>query len=274
MGIITVDPERCERDGICADVCPARIIELPEDGRPPFVSETLEGFCIGCGHCVAVCPVGALDHEQMKSDACPPVRREIIPDRETAAHFLRARRSIRAYRDRPVEKETLEKLIGTAAHAPSGHNRQPVRWHVVYDRATLDTLISHVIDWMRHMIEEQPDMARAMNLERVVAGYGAGIDTICRGAPHVVMAHGHSKDPTAQAACIIALTYLDLAASAFDLGSCWAGFFTAAAIFWPPMGAALNLPEGHTPFGALMIGHPKYRYQRLPQRNKPSVSWQ
>ena len=71
----------------------------------------------------------------------------------------------------------------------------------------------------------------------------------------------------------IALSYLDLAASSFGLGTCWAGYFHAAATMWPPMRNAVDLPERHTCFGAMMIGYPKYTYHRLPLRNEPRITW-
>ncbi len=40
------------------------------------------------------------------------------------------RHSIRDYRDTPVDRETLERLLGAAALAPSGENLQPWRYHV------------------------------------------------------------------------------------------------------------------------------------------------
>jgi nitroreductase len=36
-------------------------------------------------------------------------------------------------------------------------------------------------------------------------------------------------------ACAIALTYLELATYSLGLGACWAGYFSAAAAFYPPM---------------------------------------
>jgi nitroreductase len=64
----------------------------------------------------------------------------------------------------------------------------------------------------------------------------------------------------ALAACIIALTYLELAVTSFGLGACWAGYFSAAANMGPPMKKALGLPEEHNSFGAMMVGYPKYKY--------------
>jgi len=64
-----------------------------------------------------------------------------------------------------------------------------------------------------------------------------------------------------------------LAAPSLGLGTCWAGYFTAAANFYPPLQEALALPQGHLPYGAAMVGYPKYGYQRMPPRNKPEITW-
>ena len=273
MSLITIDEEKCRKDAICTEVCPVGIIEQPDEDAPPRMVRGGEKLCIACGHCVAICPHGALDHDRMPGDQCPPVEPEMLPGPETVAHFLRSRRSVRTYKDRTVERNRIEKLIRSASHAPSGHNRQPVCWHVIHDRGRLDALISHVADWMRYMIAEQPEAARMMNMERVVAAHEAGIDTICRGAPHVMTAHGLKEDRTSHAACVIAMTYLDLAAPSLGLGTCWAGFFNAAAMFWPPMKEDLALPEGHESYAAMMVGYPKYRFHRLPLRNTAEISW-
>ncbi|MFO7751929.1 MAG: nitroreductase family protein [Desulfobacteraceae bacterium] len=273
MSLITIDESKCKKDGICSEVCPVGIIGPPGDDTPPVMVKGGEKLCIECGHCVAVCPHGALTHERMDRESCPQVEPEILPGPESVEHFLRSRRSVRAYKNKSVDKDSIERLIGIASHAPSGHNRQPVRWNVIHDRNRLDNLISHVVDWMRYMIKEQPEAARMMNMERVVAAKESGIDTICRGAPHVITAHGLKEDRTASAACVIAVTYLDLAAPSLGLGTCWAGFFNAAATFWPPMKESLALPAGHEPYASMMIGYPKYRYHRLPLRKPPEITW-
>ena len=65
MSLLQIDRELCQRDGICADVCPALVITLAEDhGYPALVQNGAER-CIRCGHCVAVCPHGALSHAAM-----------------------------------------------------------------------------------------------------------------------------------------------------------------------------------------------------------------
>src|SRR5687768_3382587 len=45
--------------------------------------------------------------------------------------FLRSRRSVRRFQDRDVDKSTLIRILETATHAPSAHNRQPWRFAVL-----------------------------------------------------------------------------------------------------------------------------------------------
>ena len=105
------------------------------------------------------------------------------------------------------------------------------------------------------------------------AAWDAGKDRICRNAPHVIVAHFPEDVLVARSACTIALTYLELAAPAFGLGACWAGYFDTAVNLWTPLKDALELPDGHASFGAMMIGYPKYKYQRMPLRNQARISW-
>ena len=46
-----------------------------------------------------------------------------------------------------------------------------------------------------------------------------------------------------------------------------------AARQWQPVKEALVFPEGLAVFGAMMIGRPRYRYHRLPERNAARIVW-
>jgi nitroreductase/NAD-dependent dihydropyrimidine dehydrogenase PreA subunit len=273
MSLLTVDQERCHRDGICAEVCPARIIEFKGKDAFPSLVDGGDKLCIRCGHCVAVCPYGAMAHTIMKPEECQAVNENWLLEPEQVEHFLRYRRSIRNYKNKQIEQEILTKLIDVARFAPSGHNFQPVRWLVIYEKDEVQRKAEFVIDWMRYLIKEDSPLVAAMHLNRVVSFWAEGNDPICRNAPHIIITHAHKEDRTAPVACTIALTYLELAASSFDLGACWAGYFNAAATLWPPMQQELGLPEGNVNFGAMMVGYPKFKYHRLPLRNDAEILW-
>lgn len=271
MSFLTIDLEKCNKDGICAAECPMKIIQMA-DKVPAAVNGAAE-LCIRCGHCVAVCPTAALSLDTLSPEQCLPVNKDMLLNGEQAEHFLRYRRSIRNYKEKPVDKETLSELIRIASHAPTGHNSQPVFWQVIYEREDVKRLSGMVIDWMKFMIKEQPKIAAMLHLDLVVAGWEFGIDTVSRNAPHLILANGQKANIMAKPACIISMTYLELAIPALGLGGCWNGFFNAAAMTWPPLKEALGLDDGMENIAAMMVGHAKYKYHRMPPRNEPKVTW-
>ncbi|OPY84143.1 MAG: Coenzyme F420:L-glutamate ligase [Syntrophus sp. PtaU1.Bin208] len=271
--LFEIDVQKCKRDGACAAVCPLKLITLREEDKLPVPIERAEKQCVRCGHCVAVCPFGALSLKVMKPEDCLPVDSKLLPSAEQARHFLTARRSTRVYKKQPVDRDTIASMIDTARYAPSAVNIQPVKWLVIEDAGEVNRLAGLVIDWMRQVMIEDPELAKSLNMKRFVADWDHGEDRICRGAPHIIVAHADGAIAVAQSSCTIALSYLELAAFSQGLGACWAGFFTRAANLYTPMMEALSLPERHQVFGAMLVGYPKHRYFRIPLRKKASITW-
>jgi len=271
--LFEIDIQKCKRDGICAAVCPLKLITVSEEDKLPVPIDRAEKQCIRCGHCVAVCPYGALSLNTMKPEQCLPVDTTTLPSAEQVKCFLTNRRSIRIYKKQPVDREILADIIDTARYAPTAVNLQPVNWLVIQDAGDVNRLAGLVIDWMRSVIREDPKLAKGLGMERFVSDWEKGEDRICRGAPHLIITHAPSAIGASQSSCIIALTCMELAAFSKGLGACWAGFFTRAANACPSIMEALNLPEGHEVFGAMMIGYPDVRYYRIPLRKKAAVTW-
>jgi nitroreductase/NAD-dependent dihydropyrimidine dehydrogenase PreA subunit len=268
-----VDREKCIRDGLCVAECPSRVIRLEAEDELPAPEPDFHAYCIACGHCVAVCPTGAFKLDGLSPDQCPDVDKALQLTREQAEQFLRSRRSIRSFREKTVERAKLEKLLEMACYAPSAKNSQPWSWTVVENPAEVRRLAAMVVEWMRAVMQSQPEFAAAVSFPRVVAAWDQGLERVCRGAPHVIVAHAdkgyrHGAEDTA-----LALSYLELYAPMLGLGACWGGYFYAAVNAHPPLFDALKLPAGHRAFGAVMLGYPKFRYQRLPRRRPPKVTW-
>jgi len=181
---LEVDASKCNRDGLCVDECPARIIEMNEEG--PRAIEGADTICIRCGHCVAVCPEAALSLDFLGPEECQAIDDTLQLDVDGVEHFLKSRRSIRTYRKKEVPRELLEKVVTLASSAPTGSNRQPVKWIILYQSETVRTLTSLVIDWMRYVLKNHAEVAVNYNMELLIKSWEDGIDRICREAPHLI----------------------------------------------------------------------------------------
>jgi nitroreductase/NAD-dependent dihydropyrimidine dehydrogenase PreA subunit len=264
MSLFVVDREKCLRDGFCVDECPRFLIAMEGDDACPAPVEGADARCINCGHCVAVCPVGALTLRSMSPAHCADVRPELLPSAAQAEQFLRSRRSIRTFEERSVPRDVLARLLDIARYAPSGSNRQPVEWLVIYDTGEVRRMAQMALAWL---CQQSTTSSYADTF-----AYAAerGLDVVCRGAPHIVIAHTPEGRQTDGA---IALTYLELGAYALGLGACWSGFAHSALNGSPALREMLGLATERVICGVMLLGYPKYAYPRVPLRNAARVIW-
>ncbi len=209
----------------------------------------------------------------MSMEKCPPIQKELHLSTAQCEQFLRARRSIRIYKEQSVPKDKLLKLIELARYAPTGHNSMSVEWLVLGNRDELKHLAGITVEWMRWMLDNMFEIASSLHMDRTIRRWEEGKDVILRDAPVVIVAHAAKDDLMAPTSSTIALSYLELAATSMGLGCCWAGYFHAAATTFHPMMEALPLPEGHQCMGSMMVGYPKFSYHRLPTRKPPKITW-
>lgn len=132
---IAIDANVCKKCGSCARACPRAILQQEEKGTVPEVV-ALER-CFGCGHCVAACPTGAILHSEYPEGTVHPIKAEILPDYDQVLELVRSRRSRRRYKDAPVERDVIEKVLDAARFAPSEHNVQDTEYVVVQDKETI-----------------------------------------------------------------------------------------------------------------------------------------
>lgn len=262
--LLTVDRERCARDGICVKECPFGILQEDAEGWPE-ARRAGDRLCIHCGHCVAVCPKAALSLDGADAASYMAVSRKDWPAPHKLENLLKGRRSIRAYKPEPLSEADIETLLEVARYAPSAVNIQPVHWAASLDPARTRELAGMAVDWMR----SQPDLP----YKGWIAAWDQGQDKVLHGAPHVVLAHSPDSARWGLVDCTTALAWLEIQAAASGFGTCWAGLFTRAAQQWEPLAEALNLPEGHRVQGAVMLGRPAVRYARIPQRLPLRLTW-
>ena len=149
--MIKVDESLCITCGACIRACPGGLIAKQDF---PVPIENGWDQCIDCGHCVAICPTGAMHQRSMGPEDCEPIDVQLIPKWDRVQQYLKTRRSIRGYIQRPVEKEKVLELLDVARWAPNGANRQVIHWFVVNDLAKVHQVAEMTIDWMKAVKEK------------------------------------------------------------------------------------------------------------------------
>ena len=273
MSLIQINEDKCHKDGICAAECPMTVIRQLEKGQIPIMVPGGDQICNACGHCVAVCPHGAMNHARVPIDQCPPMRKEDAVTSSQTSQLLRSRRSIRRFRKQPVTIDEIQALIEKARFAPSASNAQPVSWTVFSKAEDVKKIAEMTIDWMRS-VEGNPSLgAIGTYLPFIIAAWDAGMDPITHQAPVIIIASASGESRNALVDLTIALSYLELAALPMGLGTCWAGLAQAAISDYEPPKEFIGLPPRHSSCYPMMLGVPKYRYHRMPERNKPLINW-
>ena len=65
MNTITFDRDKCIQCGLCADDCVAKCISMNQNNYPYMKDENR---CLGCQHCLAICPKGAITFNDKKPE--------------------------------------------------------------------------------------------------------------------------------------------------------------------------------------------------------------
>lgn len=263
MSILKIVQTKCVKCGICVEVCPTRTLEMGENG--PIILN--EEQCIGCGHCVAICSTAALDNEKSPLANQVPNGEFPVVDAQTAARFLRSRRSVRCFKQEKVSRETLLKLLDITRFASTAVNSQGLSFITIDSPEVLRRITAVTIDWIEEQF--QAGLRWAERYGRLIKDYReTGEDVILRGAPLLLLATAQEGFPYGHDNTRFSLAYLELYATALGLGSCWIGFIERCATAkYPPLIELLKLPLGKEVTGVVVVGYPKYSFKRLVDRN-------
>lgn len=169
---------------------------------------------------------------------------------------IMARRSVRKYADKPVEREKLELLVKCGINAPNGMNKQP--WEVrVVDNAEFINGVTEVFK------KAQPKMAQDPSFKNMF-----------RNAPAVIFI-ASPKDGSGQIDCGLMGGNIVVAAQSMGLGTCCLGgpinFLNTNADAAPYL-QRLELPEEYRLLYAIAVGYPDEAPQAKP-RNEGKVKF-
>jgi nitroreductase len=146
----------------------------------------------------------------------------------TVIEAIRKRYSCRAYQDRPVEQEKLDRVFEAARLAPSAKNLQDWRFVVVTDK------------------QARRRLAEAANNQMFLEDAGA-IIVACSDSTHVM----RCGQPIAPIDVAIALEHIALQATELGLATCWIGSFYPEKVR-----AVLDIPADIAVIELMALGYP------------------
>src|SRR5665647_2750705 len=238
---ILIDTEKCNGCGLCVEVCKDFNFEL-KNHKVAISDKSIFG-CIACGHCMMICPSGAIKidgRELYSTDLFD------LPDKKMSVKFdallalLQRRRSIRESKDIPVETEKINKILEAAQTAPMGlppsdvhvlvlENKTQVRAFAVDFSNYLEGIRWLVSKWFLSLMrpfwgKTNDEMMRGF----VKPVFDVYVDSMKKGdnwinydAPLAMYFYGSPYTDPADP--IVAATYAMLAGESLGLGTCMLG---------------------------------------------------
>ena len=290
--MIIHNQEICRSCKSCVAVC-ARQNFILDENENVLVAEYAEATCLGCGHCLSVCPEeGALMLSTYGPVRLRPV--ESLPSPEDMSMLLYSRRSCKKYRqDVLPSPEDIGQLIDVARYAPTGHNSQDVSYIVLTNPDKVRQLGEVGLNAYRFILALDSDTLEgaigkekayiinlmAPRLQWHIDMYDkTGSMEITNNAPRAILIHGPgpNRDDSFINATLAAHN-ISLQAVSMGLGTCMLGLLVAAINqSTESLGEiGIEIPQGNRLYMIMALGVPAkgFTIRNIPPRKAASVTY-
>lgn len=190
-----------------------------------------------------------------------------FPDPAAMEALMLGRRSTRRYKDEPVDAQLIQRMMDVLRNAPTGVNRRTNYLTLVEDPAAMQELRSRTYEEIRKVVVADALPEGLEFFGGMVKAWDNGVDIIYRGAPHFLVASAPKDNPSGGTDNVIALSYFELLANSYGVGTVWDGYAKWALTKVAPAAAEmLNIPEDHEISFMMAFGKPAVKYHRTVQR--------
>lgn len=292
---ICINQLTCKRCGICAEICPNKILEKTNSQKIDIRHDRIE-LCFKCGQCMAVCPTCSIVTDGLSYETDFFTLPEIEPGGHAKSFYdiIYTRRAIRNFKDYKVPKDLLEQIVEAITFAPPGFPPVKLKIIVVQDKALIRKSLSYMIKLYEYLVIKMKNPVTRFFIKRKVGKKKFKLiqehlipnlkvrlpllkdgteDTITRNAPAMILFLEGKKCEDIRDDIYIAATYGMLAAHSLGLGGSIMDLIPAAIEKDKNLRKLFHVPEDHQVVTSLIIGYPKYKYQRGVKRSLKSVEW-
>ncbi len=268
----TIDKYKCTGCGLCVEQCSHEILKPESNGK----IRIQDGYCIECGHCIAVCPTGALgvNGKIPESVAVCPASAEMLS-------ILRSRRSMRKFLSKDVEDEKLRELADYVRFAPTGTNSEATQVVFVKSPEKIQKLTDKLmkfyirlnritsfflVRWLVLLFfPKEKALEMKKSLVRMIKRYKEKKDPLFHHSPVVVFMvfYGRNASTPKDDACY-ALYNLVLGAESMGLATCINELSVVAyKRMKRKIRRILGLPKQAKIYSCTSLGYPAYSYKRM-----------
>ncbi len=286
-----VDNKKCKKCKLCIEVCPVNLLEIDGNNLVNFIKER-ESICLECGQCMAICSSDAVKvpYYSYENDFDKLPNNKI--DFDEFINFLSTRRSVRNFKNKKVEKETIQKIIDSLQFAPYGANPSGVNLTIINNRKKIESILPSVEKFLDNIIKwvDSPIVSRVIKFKKgeelfntlkshlypmikmnnYKLEYG---DRITRDAPALIILHSDKSTEEHTDNALIYASYLILAMHSIGLGATMNGIIPAAINKEEDIKEFFNIPKNHEATISIMFGYPKYKYNKIIKRKQKDINW-
>ena len=293
--IVSINQDLCKACGVCGHVCPRHIpVTIENDNKKiTMISPERIDLCMEYGHCVALCPHGAIEVESLNEEKFAPVKALDI-DEDQLLLLMKQRRSIRNYKDKPVPRQIINRIIDAAHSAPTGSGRSTTGVIVIDNPkklATFSELIYEMYEGLeknlknpiaRFMIKQKKGKKILRTLQDFVMPgmhwyirwYREGeSNEIMRDCPVLMLFHSPINEPVGAENCLIAAFHAIMMAQVMGIGTCFNDIIPPACNRVPEIRKLLGLPDDHEIYASITMGYAKYKFNRIAPRKLVEVRY-
>ena len=265
--MVEIIEEKCIGCGLCGQECPTKNLVV-EDGKA-----TVRGICMECGHCFAVCPANAVCISDYPSDGIVEFGDEMpYVNGDDFLRFIKSRRSIRNYKEKPISKDTWVKVLEAGRFTATGANIQDVKYVVVQEG--LETVKKYVWSGFSAMIDQMKKLQGETNpfVQKLQAMNNTYLsfpqnDPLFFNAPSLLVITSGSPLNGGLAA-----SNIELMAHAEGLGALFSGFIQRGLAASDEACGYLGVNKTEI-CACMMMGYPDVKYQRSVPRKATDIQW-
>ena len=258
--VIEIDTERCTGCMQCVQLCVTQAIDVVGGRAAPSARG-----CISCGHCAAICPVGAVklpQYPQWDPEPYTSQRYDVDPDQ--LLRMMQFRRSIRRFTGEKVSRRQIDKLLQAGCAAPTGSNRQQVRYVV------LDEQLPQIEERIFASLARYAARRGREGMQRRYEDFlqDRQKDTLFYGGSQMIAVLA----PQVVDGCLAAAN-IELMAHAMGLGALYCGFAQCAIAENDALRAFFGVTDDLQLATCLVLGHPAVHYRRPAPKKPAEVVW-